>query len=175
MSLPSQEQKESYTPDEVQHLIAREWAKQEIISLKNRHLELQRQLIDVTGTFHADSKALREMLTSFPTAVADQISQCRKDLRHEIEQDFPSKLEAMRMEQRIEEKIGETDKTLGKQISELDKKMDSNSADLANQIRNVDNKVERQALKIAAVVGTIVAIGGITQWFFATGRHLVGG
>jgi hypothetical protein len=111
------------------------------------------------GTNQADSKALRDMLASFPSSVAAQIDNCRKDMRREIEQDFPNKLEAMRMEQRIEEKIGETDKTLGKQISELDKKVDS-----------VNEKVERQSLKIAVVVGTIVALGGFVQWAISTGR-----
>ena len=159
MALPAQDIKDGYTYDEVQHLIAREWAKNEIMSLKNGHLEMQRQLVEFMGTNQADSKALREMLANFPASVAAQIDSCRKDMRREIEQDFPNKLEAMRMEQRIEEKIGETDKTLGKQISELDKKVDS-----------VNEKVERQSLKIAVVVGTIVALGGFVQWAISTGR-----
>ena len=175
MPLPPQDFKESYTPDEVQHLIAREWAKNEIITLRQGHLELQKQLVEFMGTNQADSKALREMLAGFPASVAAQIDNCRKDMRREIESDFPSKLEAMRMEQRIEEKIGATDKTLGKQISELDKKMDTNSADLTSQIKDVDNKVEKQWVKIAAIVSTIVALGGFLQWYVVTGKHLTGG
>lgn len=164
MPLPAQDLKESYTADEVQHLIAREWAKNEIISLRNGHMELQRQMIEVTGATNAELKSLRETLIEFPNSVANQIAQCRRELREEIEQDFPNKLEAIRMEQRIEDKIGDTDKTLGKQISDLDKKVDG-----------INDKVERQWLKITVVVGTIVAVGGFAQWFFATGKHLVGG
>lgn len=164
MPLPAQDMKESYTPDEVQHLIAREWAKNEILQLRNGHMELQRQMIEVTGATNAELKSLRETLIAFPNTVASQIAQCRRDLREEIEQDFPSKLEAISMEKRIEDKIGDTDKTLGKQISDLDKKVDG-----------INDKVERQWLKITVVVGTIVAVGGFAQWFFATGKHLVGG
>jgi hypothetical protein len=40
MALPAQDIKDGYTYDEVQHLIAREWAKNEILSLKNGHLEI---------------------------------------------------------------------------------------------------------------------------------------
>jgi hypothetical protein len=164
MPLPAQDIKDSYTADEVQHLIAREWAKNEIISLKAGALEFQKQLVEIGGTTNGELKHLRETLQEFPTMVANQISQCRAEMRREIEQDFPNKLEAMRMEQRIEDKIGETDSTLGKQISSLDKKVDG-----------LESKVEKQWLKITVVVGTIVAVGGFAQWFFATGKHLIGG
>lgn len=159
MPLPQQDIKESYTADEVQHLIAREWAKNEIVSLRGGHLDIQKQLVEITGTFNAELKNFREMMIGFPASIAHQITQCRKDLRHEIEQDFPSKVETLQMEQRIEKKIGETDSTLGKQISALDKKVDG-----------LESKVDKQWLKITVVVGTIVAVGGVVQWLITTGK-----
>ena len=159
MPLPSQDIKDSYTADEVQHLIAREWAKNEIISLRAGAIEFQKQLVEIGGTTNTELKHLREVLQEFPTLVSSQVNQCRSDFRREIEQDFPSKLETMRMEQRIEDKIGTTDHTLGKQISSLDKKVDS-----------LEGKVDRQWLKISVVVTTIVAIGGIVQWIFTAGK-----
>lgn len=163
MSLPAQDIKDSYTADEVQHLIAREWAKNEILTLKKSDIEIQKQLIEISGTTAAELKNIREAVTSFPVMVATQIAQCRKDLRAEIEQDFPSKLETLRMEQRIEDKIGATDNTLGKQISALDKKVDG-----------LENKVDKMWLKITVVVSTIVSIGGLVQWFFLTGSKIIG-
>lgn len=163
MSLPAQDIKESYTADEVQHLIAREWAKNEILTLKAGSIEFQKQLVEIGGATSAELKHLRETLQEFPTMVANQIGQCRAEMRREIEQDFPNKLEAMRMEQRIEDKIGTTDTTLGKQISSLDKKVD-----------NLENKVDKQWLKITVIVSTIVAIGGFVQWLLAAGKSLTG-
>lgn len=164
MSLPPQEEKATYTADEVQHLIAREWARNEILTLKSAHMDLQKQMVDAVGSTNAELKSLRVTLVEFPALVANQIAQCRRDLRSEIEQDFPTKLESVRMEQRIEDKIGETDSTLGRQIGELDKKVDS-----------LEDKVERQWLKITVVVGTIVALGGLVQWALATGKHIFAG
>jgi len=155
--IPAQEVKDAYSYDEVQHLIAREWAKQEIITLRNGQLELQKQIVELTGGFTSEMRSMREMLAGLPGLVASQISECRKDMRQEIENDFPSKLETLRMEQRIEDKISGTDATLGKQISALDKKVDS-----------LENKVDRQWLKITVVVSTIVSIGGVVQWLITT-------
>ena len=163
MTLPSQDPKETYTADEVQHLIAREWAKNEIITLKAGSIEFQKQLVEIGGATSSELKHLRETLQEFPTMVANQISNCRAEMRREIEQDFPNKLEAMRMEQRIEDKIGTTDTTLGKQISALDKKVDG-----------LENKVDKQWLKITVIVSTIVAIGGFVQWLLVAGKSLTG-
>lgn len=154
--LANQEQKESYSYDEVQHLIAREWAKNEIVSLRNGALESQRQLIEITGSFNNEMKNFREMLTNFPENIAEQISRCRIEIRREIDKDFPNKIEAIHMEQRIENKIGDTDETLGKQISALDKKVDG-----------IEVKVDKQWAKITVIVSTIVAIGGVVQWFLS--------
>lgn len=162
MGLPDHELKDTYTHDEVQHIVAREWAKQEILRLANGQMELQRTMIEVTGQNSAELKGLRELLTGFPSLVSEQVSRCRKDLRAEIENEFPTKLESLRMEQRIEDKIGATDTTLGKQISALDKKVDS-----------LEGKVDKQWLKITVIVGTIVGIGGVVQWLLATGNALI--
>jgi hypothetical protein len=164
MSLPAQDIKDSYTADEVQHLIAREWAKNEILTLRAGAVEFQKQLVEIGGATNAELKHLRETLQEFPTMVASQISHCRDEMRREIQKDFPDRIEAIAMEKRIEDKIGETDSTLGKQISALDKKVDG-----------LESKVDKQWLKITVVVGTIVAAGGFAQWFFATGKHLIGG
>lgn len=170
MPLPQQDMKESYTANEVQHLIAREWAKNEIITLKNGALEFQKQLIEIGGTTNAELKHLRETLQEFPTMVSSQISHCREEMRQEIRKDFPDRLEARDMEQRIENKIGETDKTLGVQISELDKKADSTKAELTADINSLRELVNRQWLKISVVVATLISIGGFIQWVLVTGK-----
>jgi len=161
MTLPPQDQSRTYTEAELQHLVAREWAKNAIIQLQGGQAELQKQLVELNSTFISEVRAFREALTSLPGLIASQIRDCRTDLRREIENDFPNNIEAMRMEQRIEDKIGATDTTLGKQISALDRKVDS-----------LESKVDKQWLKITVVVGTIVALGGLVQWLIATGQAI---
>jgi hypothetical protein len=163
MAIPTQDVKDSYTIDEVQHLIAREWAKNEILSLKAGSIEFQKQLVEIGGATNAELKHLRETLQEFPTMVASQISHCREDIRREMTKDFPDRLEALDMEKRIEDKISETDKTLGVQINELDKKIDK-----------IEVKFDKQWVKITAIVLTIVALGGVIQWFLVTSRAVLG-
>lgn len=185
MSLPQQEIKDSYSYDEVQHMIAREWAKGEIQSNKNGLFKLQQQVVEFMATAQADSKALRDLLAGFPVLVANQIDASRKDMRREIQNDFPDKLEAERMERRIEDKIGATDKTLGKQIGDLDKKMDASLAelaaqikdvntDLAGKIKDVNGKVEKAWLKITVTVTTVIGVGGFITWLISTSRFFAG-
>jgi hypothetical protein len=170
MPLPSQDVKDSYTLDEVQHLIAREWAKNEIISLKAGALEFQKQLVEIGGATNAELKHLRETLQEFPTMVASQISHCRDEMRREIQKDFPDRLEAIAMEKRIEDKIGETDTTLGKQISSLDKKVDNTKNELTTDINSLRESVNRQWLKISVVVATLIGVGGLIQWLLVTSK-----
>jgi phosphate uptake regulator len=163
MPIPTQDVKDSYTLDEVQHLIAREWAKNEILSLKAGSIEFQKQLVEIGGATNAELKHLRESLQEFPSLVANQISHCREDMRREMTKDFPDRIETKDMEKRIEDKISQTDSTLGKQISSLDKKVDG-----------LEVKVDKQWLKITVIVSTIVAIGGFVQWLLTTGKAVVG-
>jgi hypothetical protein len=170
MSLPAQDVKDSYTADEVQHLIAREWAKNEIITLKAGALEFQKQLIEIGGATNAELKHLRESIQEFPSMVSSQIAHCRDDMRREIQKDFPDRLEAVAMEKRIEDKIGETDTTLGKQISSLDKKVDNTKNELTADINSLRELVNRQWLKISVVVATLIGAGGLIQWLLVTSK-----
>jgi hypothetical protein len=159
MPLPPQDPKETYTLDEVQHMVAREMARADIERLKDGALAFQQQLIEIGGSTNAELKHLRESIQAFPVMVSSQITHCREDMRREIEKDFPSKIENNAMERRIEDKIDETDSTLGKQISELDKKVDK-----------IEVKFDKQWLKITIIVATIVACGGVIQWLLVTSK-----
>lgn len=167
MPLPGQDQKESYTADEVSHIVAREWAKNEILSLRQGQIDMQRQMIEVTGTISADVKSLRDALITLPATLASQINESRREMRKEMEADFPSRLEAKDMEHRIEKKIDETDSKLGKQINSVDGKLTDLKGD-----------VDKQWIKITAIVVTVISIAGIVQWFIFTAgaaKNLIGG
>ena len=145
--------------DLMKHLIEASKMQADIENLKVGQHETNSRVIALLGELAGDIKGLRVDLQNVP----DKISVCRREMRREIEQDFPNKLEALQMEQRIEEKISETDKTLGVQISELDKKIDK-----------IEVKFDKQWVKITAIVLTIVALGGVIQWFLVTSRAVLG-
>lgn len=146
------------------HLIDAAAMKADIEHLKMADRELTQRILTVLGELAADIKAVRTDMSTVPR----QISECRNDMRTEVERDFPSKTEAMMMEQRIEKQISGTDRTLGRQIAEVDKKLDAGMADVTAQITRVDTKVDKIWIKITMVLVTILSIGGLVQWLLMT-------
>jgi hypothetical protein len=142
------------------HLIDAASMKSDIENLKRTDHEFNTRIISALDSVTSELKGLREMIGFVP----GQIAACRIDMRNEIERDFPNKMDAMSMERRIEDKLAETDKTLGLQIAAVGKKSSDDIQSLKDQITCVENKVDRQWLKITVIVSTIVAIGGFAQW-----------
>lgn len=134
--------------------------KADIENLKRTQSEQSARLLHVLSEMAADVKLLGAALTAVPRQIADG----KNAMRDEIERDFPSKPETMRMEQRIEKQIADVDKTLGKQIADVDKRMTSGMTDVAAQITKVDNKVDKIWIKITMVVTTVTVLGGLIQW-----------
>lgn len=100
-----------YTPDDVQHLIAREVAKQQMAEIKAGLLDTNKKLLEVVSTFNAEIKALRELMAAAPI----KVDECRADMRREIERDFQTAISAERMEHRIEDRIDAVDAKVDKQ------------------------------------------------------------
>lgn len=129
----------------------------DIDNLKQSDRDITQRVLIALGELSADIKSLRQDVINVP----QKISACRADMRVEIERDFPSKPEAMLMEQRIEKQIADTDKTLGKQI-----------ADVRSELTKLDTKIDKVWIKITVVVTTIVAVGGVIQWWLVTSKAL---
>lgn len=134
--LPDQEQgSRLYSESDVQHIVAREVAKQQVRELQSGLLATNKTLADLTANFTTELKSVRELLQKQP----DQIRECRVDLRREIEKDFPNRLEMMDMENRIEDMISTGD------------------AGLSSQIAAINVKVDKQWLKITVTLSVISA------------------
>ena len=144
----------------ITHLLDAATMKADIENLKRAQGEQNARLLQVLSEMSADIKGLGAALTAVPR----QISECRDDMRDEIERDFPNKPDALKMEQRIEKKMADVDKTLGKQIDDVDKRLTSGMTDVAAQITKVDTKVDKIWIKITVVVTTVTAVGGLIQW-----------
>lgn len=113
------------TPTEVenhllQHLVESASMKADIAHIKSQQNELSSRLLVQMGEVGADIKAIRAVVDSVP----EKINACRADMRREIERDFPSRVDAVKMEQRIETKIAEGDARLSAQIESVKASMD---------------------------------------------------
>ena len=144
------------------HLMDAARMRADIDNLKANEAAMNSRVLSAIGDLAGEIKAMRESVQLVPR----QISDCRSDMRREVERDFPAKTDAINMERRIEDKISDTDKTLGLQIAAVGKKSSDDIQSLKDQITTVETKVDRQWLRITVIVTTVVAVGGIVQWFF---------
>lgn len=140
MSLPDQEMEEQlsdrlYTATEVEHLLARKMAAKQLAQLESGQLDLHKRLVDVVASFNAKFENLTNMISAQPA----HVESCKVELRREIERDFPNRLEALQMEQRIEVRVAAVD----------------------DKVDKVDGKVEKMWLKIVVPISTIVAISSV--------------
>ena len=144
------------------HLLEAGRMRADIDNLKANELAMNTRILSAIAELGSDIKSMRESLQAVPR----QIGECRADMRREVERDFPAKTDALNMERRIEDKIAETDKTLGLQIAAVGKRSTEDIQALKDQITCVENKVDRQWLKITVIVSTVVSIAMIAQWLF---------
>jgi hypothetical protein len=89
-------------------------------------------------------------------------------MRHEVERDFPSKMDIKDMENRIEKQASETERDLSTQITKLDTKVDANHTSL-------NTKVDKLWLKITIPIMVVITIGGLIQWVLVTMKMAAGG
>jgi hypothetical protein len=78
-------------------------------------------------------------------------------MRHEIERDFPNRVDAVKMEQRIEDKIEGTDRKLSEQITSVQNGLNT-------RIDTVENKLDKQVIKITAAVSAVILSIGALAW-----------
>lgn len=84
-ALPDQDKKTAYTEDDVQHIVAREMAKQQLIQLQNGQLETNKRLVEIVSEFKAELKGIRAMLDKTP----EEVNQCKVELKNEIKEAHP--------------------------------------------------------------------------------------
>jgi len=143
--------------DFLSHLIDAASMRKDIEALQRRDNDISNRAFEKLSEVGNSIKVLHELLRDIP----HQITTCRTDMRHEIERDFPNKMDIMNMEKRIESQTSKTERDLSHQLTELDKKVDKNNTDL-------NNKIEKLWLKITIPIIVIIAMGGLIQWLLMT-------
>lgn len=142
------------------HLIDAASMRTDIENLKRADHEFNARILNSLESVTNELKGMRELIGFVP----GQIAACRLDMRHEIERDFPSKMDALNMERRIEESVADTDKTLGKQIAAIDTKLSNELQAVKDEQVRQGNKLDRQWLTITVIVSTVVGLAMVTQW-----------
>lgn len=175
MAIEAVGRKDMYTHDEVQQAVAMAQTQQTVDRLQESYVELSRSVASMNSMLALEFRGLRETLATVPTQLSQQIIDCRNQMRKEIENDFPDKLEASEMREHIEKQIATTDKTLGTQISAVDKKIDATDNKLSQQITALQVKVEKLWIKVTVAISTVAAVGYFIQWLFTVGKTVSGG
>ena len=99
--LPDQDNRVSYSKDDVQHIVAREMAKQQIEYIQNGLLETNKKLVEVITAFNLELKNIRETLGGHP----EMVDSCKASLREEVVTDHPTRIEVLTMERDLMNKI----------------------------------------------------------------------
>lgn len=94
MAIPDQDlTKESYTADEVQHLLARKIAQHQITELQHNVGRLTDDVKSVFSKFEVTLESMSKTMERQHSEQYKHMDTCRDDLRSEIERDFATKTE----------------------------------------------------------------------------------
>ncbi len=97
-ALPDQLEKESYSASDVQHIVAREMAKQQLVQLQNGQLEINKRLVEIVSEFKAELKGIKAMLDRTP----EEVDACTLALKKEIQEAHPDHGDLDKVESQIE-------------------------------------------------------------------------
>lgn len=98
MSLPGRVEKENYTASEVEHIVARRIAEQQLIQLQNGQIALEKKLVEVVSSFTSKLDSVMHLIEKQP----ERMDKCRDELRAEIDKDFPSKLDFHELKKQVD-------------------------------------------------------------------------
>ena len=109
--LPDQDRRINYSKDDVQHIVAREMAKQQIEHIQNGLLETNKKLVEIITAFNLELKNVRETLSGHP----EKVDACKVSLREEVIVDHPTRIEVLTMERDLMNKINAVSVQVDKQ------------------------------------------------------------
>ena len=133
MSLPNQQPQETYTHDEMQHIVAREVMKHRLADLEAKMAAHEEAANSVFAEIRASLKAIEQKLTGVRQEFKEDMEDCRKEFREEIHEEmrenYTHQKEMVQMENRLEARI-----------------------------TGVENKVDRNWLKVTTAVGVMYIV-----------------
>ena len=139
--------------DLIKHLIDAAAMKADIDHIKSDQSDMMNRMLGALTEISSKLELMRESIANQPA----KITECRTDMRHEIERDFPNRVDAVKMEQRIEDKIEGTDRKLSEQITSVQNGLNT-------RIDTVENKLDKQVIKITAAVSAVILSIGALAW-----------
>ncbi len=110
MAIPNREDKSMYTSDEVDHIVARRVAAQQILELQNGHAELNRKLLELMNTIDTKLEKVYERVNGQP----EQMNSCKTALKDEIKGDHPTYADMIELEKEIKKEVVAVDSEVKK-------------------------------------------------------------
>ena len=143
MSLPGREPQQTYTEAEMQHVVARKLAEQQILQLQSGQLAIERRMVELVTGFNSKIESLIDMLQKQP----EKMEKCRDDLKNEIKEEYPNKMDLLILENHMKTENEKTNK-----------------------------KIDMQWVKITVVVGTVVSVitvlGGVINYYIMISKFV---
>ena len=166
-----------YSKTDMEHLFARREARRDLDRLDQEIVTINRRVLEANTKQALESQALREAIASLPNSLAVQIARCREEIRKEIQENHPTRLENLEMRNHIENQVKEVDNTLGKQIAAVDRKLSeeikSSHTTLSEEMKemgtDLKNNLKIQWLKITIPITVVGVLATVLSWWLITG------
>lgn len=101
MALPNDyqaEYKDSYSGEEVEHIVAREVMKHRMGDLEGKLAAIEASMTALFSKLEASLAALSAQISKS----SDMVKECREELRAEVDREFATKLELNRLEAKVD-------------------------------------------------------------------------
>jgi ElaB/YqjD/DUF883 family membrane-anchored ribosome-binding protein len=143
MSLPKQEPQESYTYDELQHVVAREVMKHRLSDLEVRLASHETSSSEIFADIRASLKTIEQKLSGVRQEFKEDMDDCRKEFREEVHQEMRENY------------------THQREMSKMENRLDT-------KINAVEHKVDRNWIKVTTAVAVVFILFEYAFKFFSS-------
>ena len=103
-ALPPRDDRNMYSSDDVDHIVARKIAAQQILELQNGQLAINQKLLEIMAHFDNKLSKIYDRVNESP----EDVQACKTELKNEIKTDHPSRTELVVLEGKLLTKLNES-------------------------------------------------------------------
>lgn len=103
-ALPPREDRTMYSSDDVDHIVARKIAAQQILELQNGQMAINQKLLELMAHFDNKLSKIYDRINQSP----EEVQACKNELKTEIKTDHPSRTEMIILEGKLFTKLNES-------------------------------------------------------------------
>lgn len=103
-ALPPRDDRTMYSSDDVDHIVARKIAAQQILELQNGQLAINQKLLEIMAHFDNKLSKIYDRINDTP----EDVQACKTELKNEIKTDHPSRSEMIILEGKLLTKLNDS-------------------------------------------------------------------